>query len=493
MKTNRRDFLKSAGLATAGLAVSPALVSCVNTSETGAMNFKNTYDEVNKSRKQHFNMCGYAAPPLETVRVGFIGLGNRGPSSLRRLCLIEGVEIKAICDTRPESLAKGRKMLEDTGLPPAREYGTTEDDWKRMCESDDIDLIYQVTPWRLHTPVSVFAMEHGKHVAVEMPAALSIEDCWKLVETSERTKKHCMMLENCCYDFFEMQVLNMAQQGVFGEIIHADAAYIHDQLGIAFGKNVYPGMWLLKESQTRNGNHYPTHGLGPVCQVMNINRGDRMTKLVSMQSHDFTYGPEAHRRAQEDDFYKEFDTDSYRGNMNTSIIKTEKGRTIMLQHDVSSPRPYSRIYTVSGTKAVAQKWPLPARLSLGGHEWLSENEMKELEEKYLPPVVKLIGELARKVGGHGGMDFIMDWRLIDCLRNGLPLDQDVYDAALWSSMVALTEWSVANDSDSIKVPDFTCGSYKTNQPVDISLKEGGTTGVRIQSIEADETKKQQSV
>src|SRR5690554_202776 len=160
MKTNRRDFLKSAGLATAGLAVSPALVSCMNTSETGAMNFKNTYDEVNKSRKQHFNMCGYAAPPLETVRVGFIGLGNRGPSSLRRLCLIEGVEIKAICDTRPESLAKGRKVLEDTGLPTAREYGTREADWKRMCESDDIDLIYQVTPWRLHTPVSVFAMEN---------------------------------------------------------------------------------------------------------------------------------------------------------------------------------------------------------------------------------------------------------------------------------------------------------------------------------------------
>ena len=292
--------------------------------------------------------------------------------------------------------------------------------------------------------------------------------------------------------FFEMQVLNMARQGVFGEIIHAEAAYIHDQLGIAFGKS-YPEMWLLKESQTRNGNHYPTHGLGPVCQVMNINRGDRMTKLVSMQSNDFTYGPEAHRLAQQDDFYKEFDTDSYRGNMNTSIIKTEKGRTIMLQHDVSSPRPYSRIYMVSGTKAVAQKWPLPPRISLGNHEWLSEAEMKELEEKYTPPIVKKVGDLAKKVGGHGGMDFMMDWRLIDCLRNGLPLDQNVYDAALWSSMVALTEWSVANDSEPIEVPDFTCGAYKANQPIDISMEKGGNTGVRLESIKTDESVKQQNV
>ncbi|WP_436417793.1 Gfo/Idh/MocA family oxidoreductase [Petrimonas sulfuriphila] len=491
MKTSRRTFLKSAGTLTVGVVISPSIISC-NKSKNEDVKFLNTLNEVRKSRKQHFNMCGYAAPPLETVRIGFIGLGNRGPSSLRRLCLIDGVEIKAICDVRPESLAKGRKILADTGLPPADEYGKTEDDWKNMCDRNDIDLIYQVTPWRLHTPVSVYAMEHDKHAAVEMPAALTIEDCWKLVETSERTKKHCMMLENCCYDFFEMQVLNMARQGVFGEIIHAEAAYIHDQLGIAFGKS-YPEMWLLKESQTRNGNHYPTHGLGPVCQVMNINRGDRMTKLVSMQSNDFTYGPEAHRLAQQDDFYKEFDTDSYRGNMNTSIIKTEKGRTIMLQHDVSSPRPYSRIYMVSGTKAVAQKWPLPPRISLGNHEWLSEAEMKELEEKYTPPIVKKVGDLAKKVGGHGGMDFMMDWRLIDCLRNGLPLDQNVYDAALWSSMVALTEWSVANDSEPIEVPDFTCGAYKANQPIDISMEKGGNTGVRLESIKTDESVKQQNV
>ncbi len=291
-----------------------------------------------------------------------------------------------------------------------------------------------------------------------------------------------MMLENCCYDFFELLTLNMVRQGVFGEIIHADAAYIHNQIEISFRKNNYPGMWLLKESQMRNGNQYPTHGLGPVCQIMNINRGDRLNSIVSMQSNDFSFGPKAKEMAQKDSFYEEYNTNSYRGNMNTSIIKTERGKTIMLQHDVSSPRPYSRAFMVSGTKAIAQKWPLPPKISNDGHNWISDEEMKELEKKYTPPIVKKIGELAKQVGGHGGMDFTMDWRLIDCLRNGLPLDQDVYDVATWSSIVALTEWSVANGSQPIKVPDFTCGVYKQNTPVDIELKSGRTTGVREQYI-----------
>ena len=488
MGTNRRDFIKVAGVASTGM-ITGGITSC-NTEEMALAHIK---ENAEKPHEQIFNMSGYQAPPLETVRIGFIGLGHRGPSSLRRLCLIEGVEIKALCDIRAESLEKGQKILTDSGMPPAREYGKDENDWKRMCESNDIDLIYQVTPWRLHTPVSVFAMEHNKHAAVEMPAALTIEDCWKLVTTSEKTRKHCMMLENCCYDFFELLILNMVRQGVFGEIIHVDAAYIHDQIEIAFKKNNYPGMWLLKESQWRNGNHYPTHGLGPACQVLNINRGDRLNTLVSMQSNDYSYGPRASEMAENDPFYEEYDTNSYRGNMNTSVIRTALGKTIMLQHDVSSPRPYSRIYMVSGTKATAQKWPLPPRISLGGHDWFSDEEMKEVENKYTPAIIKKIGELAKDVGGHGGMDFMMDWRLIDCLRNGLPLDQDVYDAAAWSSIVALTEWSVANGSQPINVPDFTCGAYKNNTPVDIELNAGGTTGVRKQLINNEDPKNQQNV
>lgn len=472
MKTNRRDFIKTAGFAGTGV-MAAGLASC----RSNDMPLAATLDAVRESHSQIFNMCGYSAPKLDSVRVGLIGLGHRGPSSLRNLTLVEGVEIKAICDLRKERLEIGEKVIRDAGLPPATTYGENEDSWKQMCERDDIDLIYQVTPWRLHTPVSVYAMEQGKHAACEMPAALTIEDCWKLVETSEKTRKHFMMLENCCYDFFELMILNMVRQGFFGDVIHADASYLHDQTEIQFAKNNYPGMWLLKESQTRNGNHYPTHGLGPVCQVMDINRGDRFQQMTSTQSNDFSWGKKAAEMAKTDSFYKEFDTNSYRGNMNTSVIRTARGRTIMLQHDVSSPRPYSRHYMISGTKAVAQKYPLPARISTS-EEWFTDEQMAEITEQYTPQIVRHIGDLARKVGGHGGMDFLMDWRLIDCLRNGLPLDQDVYDAAAWSSIVPLSEWSVANGSQPIAIPDFTCGSYAANIPVDITLSRGGTTGVR---------------
>jgi len=472
MKSNRRDFIKVAGIAGTGM-LAAGVDSCKNIE----MPFPATLKAASEKHEQRFNMCGYAASKLETVRIGFIGLGNRGPSSLQRLTLLEGVEIKAICEIRKERLALGESILREAGLPPVKTYGDTEDAWKQMCERDDIDLIYQVTPWRLHAPVSLYAMEHGKHAASEMPAALTIEDCWKLVETSERTRKHYMMLENCCYDFFELLVLNMVRQGFFGDIIHADAGYLHDQTGISFSKTEYPGMWLLRESQTRNGNHYPTHGLGPVCQVMDINRGDRLESMTSTQSNDFSWGKKAAELAKTDSFYKEFDTNSYRGNMNTSVIRTARGRTIMLQHDVSSPRPYSRLYMVSGTKAVAQKYPLPGKIAVS-EEWFTDEQMAEISEKYTPEIVKRIGDMAKKVGGHGGMDFMMDWRLIDCLRNGLPLDEDVYDAAAWSSIVPLSEWSVANGSKPIQIPDFTCGSYINNTPVDISLSKGGTTGIK---------------
>jgi hypothetical protein len=285
-----------------------------------------------------------------------------------------------------------------------------------------------------------------------------------------------MMLENCCYDFFELLTLNMARQGFFGELVHGEAAYIHDLRNLNFSKTGYSDMWRLKEN-FRDGNLYPTHGLGPVCQAMNINRGDKMEYLTSMSSADFQMKKIAMEKAAEDSFYKEFAEKEYRGNMNTTTVKTNKGRTIMIQHDVTSPRPYSRIHLLSGTEGVARKWPAPARISRG-HDWYKAEDMEELNEQYTPEIVKKVGDMAKKVGGHGGMDFIMDWRLIDCLRNGLALDQDVYDAALWSVIAPLSEWSVANRSNSIDIPDFTCGSWKNNEPIKLTLDGGGTTGVR---------------
>lgn len=286
------------------------------------------------------------------------------------------------------------------------------------------------------------------------------------------------MLENCCYDFFELLTLNMARNGMFGELVHAEGAYIHDLRDLNFNnKTGYADMWRLRENATRNGNLYPTHGLGPIAQCLDINRGDRMEHLVSMSSNDYMMKAMAKDLASKDSFFNEFTDDNFRGNMNTTMVKTAKGKTMMIQHDVTSPRPYSRIHLISGTKGMASKYPAPERIAFG-HQWLKEAERKEMEAKYTPEIVKHVGEIAKKIGGHGGMDFIMDWRLIDCLRNGLPLDQDVYDAASWSAVGILGEKSVAAKSRTIDIPDYTRGNWKTNKPVNLTLSGGGNTGVR---------------
>lgn len=467
MKINRRNFVKAAGVVGSGI-VTGVMTSCNNT-KTSAIS------EISKKEyKQHFNMSGYAAPRLDVVRVGYIGIGGRGLGSIRRMRLIEGVEIRAMCDLHMDRVNMGQEALKEMGVPAAEAYAGSEDIWQEMCQSPDLDLIYIATPRILHAPMLIFAMENGKHAASEIPAVHSFEETWKLVETSEKTKKHCALLENCTYDFWELLTLNMARQGFFGEIVHADAGYIHDQRIINLNKEK---AWRLEDFINRNGNLYPTHGLGPVCQVMDINRGDRLDYMTSMSSNDFTMGERIAEAAEKDDYYKKYVGKWELGNMNTSTIRTVKGKTIMLQYNVSNPRPYSRIQQVVGTKAITKKYPLPS-IALG-HKWLNDEEMGVLVEKYTPRLVKLVGEMAKKVGGHGGMDFLMEWRLIDCLRNGLPLDMDVYDAAAWSSIVPLSEWSVTNASNPVSIPDYTCGSYKTNAPVDIEMSRGGgNTGIK---------------
>ncbi|HMI05225.1 MAG TPA: Gfo/Idh/MocA family oxidoreductase [Pedobacter sp.] len=468
MNNKRRDFLRITGLAGLGLAGGNLLSSFKPQEKAPGL--------ITGYSMGTFNMSGYAAPKLDVVRVAFVGLGNRGPAAVNRLKRIAGVDIKALCDLRPEKVNTAKDLLKGTAHKPEI-YTDKEDAWKKMFDRNDIDLVYIATPWALHTPMAVYAMNSGKHVCVEVPAATTVEECWQLVETSERTKKHCMMLENCCYDFFELLTLNMARQGLFGEIIHGEGAYIHDILEGNFSKTKNYKLWRLQEYTKRKGNLYPTHGLGPVCQAMNINRGDRMDYLVSVSGNDFMMEKRAEQLASSDSFYKAFTGKDYNGNMNTTTIRTEKGKTIMLQHDVTSPRPYSRLHLISGTQGIAQKYPLPGKIAIGGDEWLSEEKIRELETKYTPPIVKLVGEMAKEIGGHGGMDFIMDWRTIDCLRNGLALDQDVYDAALWSSILPLSEKSLANRSNSVDIPDFTRGFWKTNKPVDVSMSTGGTTKV----------------
>ncbi len=396
--------------------------------------------------------------PIDTVRMAIIGLGMRGIGAVNRYTFIENVKIVALCDVVPENVEKSQQILIDKGFPKADSY-TGEEDWKKICERTDIDLIYVCTHWDLHTPIAVYAMEHGKHIATEVPAALTIAECWQLVETAEKTQKHCIQLENCIYDFFEITTLNMAQQGLFGEIVHAEGAYIHDLRWLNFEENRgYWNMWRLKHLEKTDGNTYPTHGLGPVSHVMNIHRGDKMNYLVSMSTNQFGMSAYAKKKFGDSSDYAK--RNYQKGDMNTSIIKTEKGKTIMLQHDVTSPRPYSRLHTISGTKGFVQKYPREGiALDPNAHHFLSDEKRDSILKLYVHPIVKDIEEKAKEVGGHGGMDFIMDYRLIYCLRNGLPLDQDVYDAAEWSSIIELSKISATNQGISLKIPDFTRGAW----------------------------------
>lgn len=398
-------------------------------------------------------------PALDTVRVAFVGLGMRGEEAVRRFMYLEGVKVVALCDVMPDRIKAAQDILQRNGRPAAAEYKDAEG-WKELCRRKDVDLVYVCTHWQLHTPIAVYAMEQGKHVALEVPAALTLDECWALVNTAEKTRRHCMMLENCCYDFFEMATLNMAQQGLFGEIMHVEGAYIHDLRWLQFDEsNGYWDMWRLKYNTNHTGNPYPTHGLGPVCQVLNIHRGDRMDYLVSLSTGQFGMTDYATEKFGAQSSYAK--TPYKLGDMNTTLIRTVKGKTIMIQHDITSPRPYSRLHTISGSEGYAQKYP-EQRVALEpkGHEFLSDQALDSLLKRYEHPFSREIGEKARQVGGHGGMDFIMDYRLIYCLRNGLALDEDVYDAAEWSCIIPLSEASVNNNGQPVAIPDFTRGAWE---------------------------------
>lgn len=408
------------------------------------------------------SVLGLATEPMEVVRVGFIGLGMRGPGAVERFTHIEGVEIKALCDLYPERASATQEILKKRGFPYAEEY-SGEDGWKELCKRDDIDLVYIVTPWQNHVEMAVFAMNEGKHVAVEVPAATSVAECWELVNTAEKTQRHCMMLENCVYDFFEMTALNMAQQGLFGEVLHAAGGYIHN---LEPFWNAYQGNWRLDFNQKHRGDIYATHGFGPVCQVMNIHRGDKLDYLIAMDTKSVN-GQELVEKKMDMD-------DCANGDHTITLIRTAKGKMIEIQHNVMTPRPYDRKFQITGTEGFANKYPIqgftfrpeniseedvPDHENLNAHGFVPEDARKALMEKYMHPIHREVGEIAKKVGGHGGMDFVMDYRLIYCLRNGLPLDMDVYDAAEWSCVGELGAVSMFHGSMPVEYPDFTRGDW----------------------------------
>lgn len=405
-----------------------------------------------------------ACDPIDTVRIGFVGLGNRGSSAIKRYVHIDGARIVALCDLREEKVKASQNVIAEAGLPPADEY-IGEDQYKIMCERDDIDLVYICTDWEMHAPIAIYAMEHGKHAASEVPCGVTLEQCWQLVNTCEKTRKHYMMLENCCYDAFEMAALNMAQQNILGEIYHAEGAYIH-KIHDHWGS--YYNDWRAKFNQSHAGDNYPTHGFGPICQAMNIHRGDKMNTLVSMDTKSIVGLESTRDRLGVEEFAE--------GDHVVTLIRTENGHQMEIHHNVYSERPYSRMYQLTGSKGFANKYPtagfcfsreqLPEGIrEKECYEGLSNGVLSgpaltdELMNDFKHPVYAEHEEMAMIVGGHGGMDYVMDARLIWCLRNGMPLDMDVYDAAEWSCVRELSEISVRAGSMPVKVPDFTRGDW----------------------------------
>ena len=388
----------------------------------------------------------------DLVRFGFIGVGGRGAGQLNEMLAVKGARITAISDTMEEKMLKAKKKVMKAGQPaPA-----LEKDWQSLCERSDVDLVYICSPWDLHVPQAVQAMECGKHVAVEVPAAMTLADCWRLVDVSERTRRHCVFLENCCYGSPELTVLNLVRQGRFGTITHGEAAYIHDLRSSLLAPQG-EGLWRRNPHQTRNGNLYPTHGLGPVAWYMDIHHGDRFARLVSMSSQEAALTEYRDATLPATDPRRR---EKYRcGDMNTSLIQTANGRTIMLQHDIVTPRPYSRINLVQGSKGTFSDYP--PRIFFDGqtkkHKWTSYDTVKT---KYKHPLWKKHGEQALKLGGHGGMDYIMNYRLVQTYRQGLPPDLNVYDAAAWSAPGPLSDISVAWDSLPLPFPDFTRGNWR---------------------------------
>lgn len=421
------------------------------------------------------DVLGLALPKKKVVRIGLVGLGMRGPGAVENFSLIPGVQVVALCDYEEKRAVKQNERLRKNGLAPAAVY-YGEKGYEALCKRPDIDLVYIATDWEHHAIVAKCALENGKNVADEVPSAMNLQECWDLINLAEQKQLNCMILENCCYDWFEMRTLNMAQHGVFGEILRAQGAYIHnlDDFWDYYWKNPNgsdPDQlgWRLKYNKENRGDLYATHGLGPVAQALDIHRGDRMKALVSMDTKS-VHGKELVEKKTGKPC-----TEFRNGDHTTTLIRTEGEKVIELQHDVMNPQPYNRLYQLTGTRGFANKYPVegyavdasqlkatgnqPKVDDLSTHSFMPDEQRKALEEKYESPILKKFGKLAKEVGGHGGMDFIMCARLIYCLQNALPLDMDVYDLAEWCAIAELSAISLDNDCSPVTFPDFTRGLW----------------------------------
>ena len=458
---SRRNFIKLSALSGAFLGMPLSDAYSRNAIEKKLLKLTET------PKPKGTTVMGLKVPPIDQVKVAFIGLGNRGPSHVRHIAAVHPkAKITAICDVRKSRTDHVLEILKEHNQKPAV-YTDSPDAWKEMVKRDDIDLVIIATPWDEHVPMCVYSMQQGKHVAVEVPAAVTLDECWQMVDTAEETQRNCMMMENVCYGDEELWILNMVEQGVFGTLTYAEASYIHDLKQSMFNKTGYYNQFRIRHHVRQDGNLYPTHGLGPVAQYMGIARGDRFDRLVSMSSLEASLSEYSLTVENDNEFYNR--KDFAHGDMNNCLIKTANGRTILLQHDVVTPRPYSRINALAGTQAYHEGYP--SRLSMmakgHGHRWLDESEYKEMYTKYRHPIWDKLKEEIAKNGGHGGMDFVQIYRLIDCFNRGVPLDMDVYDGADWSVITPLSKLSIELGSIPVNFPDFTRGKWQGERPYGI--------------------------
>lgn len=445
---DRREFLRTTALTGLGLSVgAAALSSCAGVGIQGV------------------GLPGqFQATPLDTVRIGMVGIGMQGRGHLRNFLGIPGTEIRAVCDLLPDRTERATQAVVDAGQPAPVQYSGGPEEYLRLCEREDLDLVFNATPWEFHAPVCVAAMGNGKHVATEIPMAIYIDECWQLVELSEKTGRHCVMMENCCYDRVELMILNMVRKDLFGELLHAECGYLHDLRGYKLGELYHPADWRLQHTIRRNADLYPMHGLGPVAQWLNVNRGNQFDFLVSMSCSsrglaeyaEEQFGPGSPQATQR---YAQ-------GDVVNTLIRTKAGQSILITHDTNLPRPYSRKILLQGTQGLVRKYP-EQRIHIEGrspgHRW---EELEEYREEFEHPLWTEMQELARGAG-HGGMDYIEDYRLIQCLREGKPQDMDVYDGAAWSAVIELSERSINARSQSVDCPDFTRGGWRTATPLGV--------------------------
>jgi Oxidoreductase family, NAD-binding Rossmann fold len=446
----RRTFLRSAALTGAAVPLLPAWLSAAAVADP--------------------------APPAVPVRLAFIGLGERGRNHLRQALYRDDVQVTALCDTDPLAITKANAILEKAGrkLPPV--YTAGDEAFLSLLKRDDIDGVIIATPWEWHTPMAVATMKAGKYAGLEVSATVTLKESWELVDAFEKTGAPCMLLENVCYRRDVMAVLNMIRQGLFGEMTYAHCGYQHDLREVKFnnGQQVYGGgvefgpkamseaRWRTQHSVDRNGDLYPTHGLGPVAQWLNINRGNRFTRLTSMATkplglHKYVVdkGGANHPNAR---------VNFKLGDVVTTMIQCANGENIMLIHDTNSPRPYSLGFRAQGTQGL----------------WMDDNDSIYLEgvspkahtaepfqtyqDKYDHPQWKQHGTAAENAG-HGGIDFFVLRAFIESVKQRVAPPIDVYDAAVWSAISPLSEQSIAGGSVPVEIPDFTRGKWQTNKPV----------------------------